>query len=93
MDLSSIIAMSIGVAGTIGGYMGGRHNSSVASDTLSMLSAQIETLKSQVEQIPGLNTRIQILEDLVTQRADVEGLKEIVGRMDDKIDDIRSRVV
>lgn len=85
MDANSIITIAIGVAGTVGGYMGGRKNSSIATETVSMLTTQIDTLKEQVEQIPILLNRIETLEGLVTQRADVETVKQIVTEIKGKL--------
>lgn len=86
MDLNSAITILIGMAGVVGGYMGGRKNASVASDTVSMLQTQIETLKDQCSQIPVLLERIAVLEEMVTQRAKVDEVLGIVTEIREKLD-------
>lgn len=86
MGLDAIIAVLIGVAGVAGGWVGGRKNSSIAMDTVSLLASQVEALKLEAQKIPPLLERIAILESLVTQRAEVEAVKEIVMRIEEKLD-------
>lgn len=87
---SNLIAILVGLAGSIGAYFGGRQvgkgaRMSETMDLVGLLSTQVEALKTQVEmltaecqQIPGLHQKIQWLEELATQRAQVEEVKTIV---------------
>jgi hypothetical protein len=87
MDANSIITVAVGVAASAGGYVSGRRNNGVAAETINIMAAQINTLKDQAATIPMLNTRIEVLESLVTQRAEVEAVKQIVTRIEEKLDE------
>jgi len=86
VDTATIVAILTGAAGVAGGWVGGRRNATVASDTVQMLSVQIEALQRECQKIPPLLERIKVLEELITQRADVEAVKEIVTRIEEKLD-------
>jgi hypothetical protein len=86
MGIEFILATLVGVAGVLGAFIGGRRNSSIAADTISMLQTRMDVFESETRKIPPLMQRIAILEELVTQRADVEGVKEIVLRIEEKVD-------
>jgi len=101
MDLSAItnVATIIGVA--VGGYAGGRIQgrgsaSQVAADTVEMLQTQVELLKEDKEtrdsELTDLRHRVEILEGLVTQRAEVEELGIKVSLVKDTVDRIAIRV-
>jgi len=83
--LLTTAAMYIGIA--VGGHVSGRMTartsaSQIAADTVDMLQAQIETLKDDKQErdaeLSELRTRISTLENLVTQRAEVELVHEEV---------------
>lgn len=97
MDITSAVAVIAGSAGSVGAYFGGRYSarsqqSQIASDTVGMLSTQVETLRAQLdllskrcEEIPALHERIKYLEGLALQRAAVDEVIEIVNRIEAKI--------
>jgi len=91
MDLTNVAALTIGSVGSIGAYFGGRYQarsqqSQIATDTVALLSTQITALKEQCDKIPTLQQEINVLRDLVTQRAEVEKVIEIVTRIEGKLD-------
>lgn len=101
MDLNALanIATVVGVA--VGGYAGGRLQgrssaSQIASDTVEMLQAQVEVLKEDKDvrdaELVDLRHRVEILEGLVTQRAEVEELNTKVSLVKDTVDRIAIRV-
>jgi len=101
MDLSYIgaIATSVGMGagGFIGGRLTGRNTvSQIAADTVEMLQAQIESLKGDKDEreleIYELRSRVTVLEELVTQRADVDEVSAKVTRVQDTVDRIASKV-
>jgi|EndMetStandDraft_4_1072995.scaffolds.fasta_scaffold00581_19 hypothetical protein len=101
MDVGSILT-AVSIVGTgFGGFVGGRASgrtaaSQIATDTVDMLSAQIELLKEDKEhrelEILDLNSRVAVLEGLVTQRAEVEELNTKVSLVKDVVDRIAVRV-
>lgn len=87
MDSGTIVTILTGAAGVAGGWVGGRRNVTVAADTVQMLTVQIEALQRECAKIPPLLDRIGVLEELITQRADVEAVKAIVTRIEEKLDE------
>ena len=101
MQIDAILSAATLTATAVGGFVGGRRTGKgdalgLAVGTVDLLQAQVETLsdyrieKDQV--IHGLEQRVQVLESLVTQRAevdavsvDVRGVKEVVDRIADKV--------
>jgi hypothetical protein len=101
MDINAItnVATVIGVA--LGGYAGGRMQgrssaSQIAADTVEMLQTQVEILKEDKEgsdaELVDLRHRVEILEGLVTQRAEVEELNVKVSLVKDTVDKIAIKV-
>lgn len=101
MDLNTItnVATIVGVA--FGGYAGGRMQgrssaSQVASDTVEMLQTQVEILREDKTmrdiELTNLRHRVETLEGLVTQRAEVEELSTKVSLVKDTVDRIAVRV-
>jgi len=86
MDVNTALTILIGFAGVAGGYVGGKRNSSLATDTISLLQSQVTALQSQCSQIPALHERIAVLEELVTQRAKVNEVLEIVTEIKEKME-------
>lgn len=101
MDYGSIVNV-VGVVGVgAGSYIGGRFtgrsaSSQIAADTVTMLSAQIESLEAGKEarelDILDLTQRVAVLEGLVTQRAPVEALNVKVDLVKGVVDRIADRV-
>jgi hypothetical protein len=86
VTFDAAVPVLIGLAGILGGWVGGRKNSALAQNTIALMSAQLDIIKQKADQIPALLERIAILESLVTQRADVEAVKEVVNRIEEKLD-------
>lgn len=101
MDYGSIVSV-VGVVGTgVGGYISGRLTgrsaaSQIASDTVDMLETQNDLLKEEKENMGlvllDLQTRVAVLEGLVTQRAEVEELSNKVSLVKDTVERIAERV-
>jgi DNA repair exonuclease SbcCD ATPase subunit len=101
MDTSAIITLATGIAGIVGGAWGGArysrsHEAEMASSTLEMLQARLDELDRQngekSSRISELVNRVEVLESLVTQRAEVEAVhlevtevKGIVSRIAVKV--------
>jgi len=85
MDQSAILAVAMALSGAIAGFLGGKRNGEIAAQTVTLLQAQVEELRTQCGQIPSLHERIAILEEMVTQRAKVEEVLEIVTEIKEKL--------
>ncbi len=85
MPIESVAAILIGIAGVIGGWWGGRKNSTLAITTANLLEQQVTALQREVSRIPDLLDRIALLEEMDTQRAAVEEVKKIVERIEARI--------
>lgn len=91
MDTSAIIAILTGVAGVGGGWVGGRRgavaqNAALAQDTITLLTTRLNVMEDEAAKIPALMERIANLESLVTQRAEVDRVIQIVTRIEEKVD-------
>lgn len=87
---TAILSIGTGLGGFLGGRMTGRSMASqVASDTVEMLSTQNELLKTEKEDMGlvllDLQTRVAVLEGLVTQRAEVSAVQVTVDRIAAKV--------
>jgi hypothetical protein len=91
----------IAVSTAVGGFATGRRTSSqdaimVASETIDMLQSQVEILKSDKQskdaELGNLRARVEILEGLVTQRAEVEELNDKVSLVKETVERIAIRV-
>lgn len=82
MGVETIVTILIGIAGVAGGYAGGKRTASgqsvsIAVETVELLKTQVEFLERENSE---LKARVEVLESLVTQRAEVEAVKtEVVG--------------
>jgi hypothetical protein len=97
MDSNTIVTVLTGLGGIVGGFFGGKRLAvSTAVDVVDLLQAAVEQLQVDKEhkdtEIAELKARIQVLEELVTQKADVaavrvevEGVREVVDRIADKV--------
>lgn len=101
MDLGSALTTASIVGTSIGGYLTGRMSgrsvaSQIASDTVDMLQTQVDLLTNDKEhrdlELLDLRTRVTVLEELVTQRADVEELTGKISLVKETVDRIAERV-
>lgn len=87
MDINSITAIAIPLAGVIGGWAVGRRG--LSRQTIELLQIQVSTLREdnieKAAQITLLEGKVNVLESLVTQKADVAEVKEIVERIAAKV--------
>lgn len=95
--LTIAAALGVGGGGFIGGRMTGNYNShQIATQTVEMLQAQVEVLEHNKEDrelvLLDLQTRVTVLEGLVTQRAEVEELHDKVDLVKGTVDRIAVRV-
>ena len=91
MDTGTLIAILTGVAGVGGGWATGRRgavaqNATLAQDTIALLNTRLSFMEGEAAKIPALMERITNLEGLVTQRAEVDKVIEIITRIEGKID-------
>ena len=87
-----MFAAVTGIAGAAGGFVGGRRTASteamsIAADTVDMLQAQVDLLTEDKRRsddlVTDLRHRVEVLESMITQRADVEAVRqEVVGIRD-----------
>lgn len=90
MNIDAAVAILIGIAGVLGGWTGGRRgavaaNAALAQGTIDLLQSRVTAMETEINRIPALLDRIAFLESLVTQRADVETVKEIVTRIEERL--------
>lgn len=87
MDADALITILTGVAGITGGFFGGKRlgnaqATTLAVSTVELLQVAVGELERQGrikdEELSDLRGRVSILEDLVTQRAEVEAVHEDV---------------
>ena len=92
-----MVSIGTGLGGYFGGRMTGRSAASqIASDTVDMLQTQVDLLKGDKEhrdlELLDLRTRVTVLEELVTQRADVEELTGKISLVKETVDKIAVKV-
>lgn len=101
MDVSAIITILTGTAGVAGGFFGGKkfgHSQAaqISVDTVELLQMAVAELRTQVAEkdslVTDLRARVEILESLVTQRAEVEGVHEEVKGVRGVVDRIAAKV-
>lgn len=101
MGIEAIMAAIIGISGAAGGFYEGRRRGRestvrVAVDTVELLQAQVATLAVDREEkdavIMDLRARVEILESLVTQRAEVEVVHEEIRGVRGVVDRIATRM-
>lgn len=94
MDADAIITVLTGVAGVSGGFFGGMRlgkgqAAQMSVNTVELLQAAVSELRTQAQakdgELADLRGRISVLEDLVTQRAEVEIVRGIVDRIATKV--------
>lgn len=101
MGIEAIVATVLLIAGSAGGYLGGKRSAlsqsmGIAVDTVELLQAQVALLVEQGrekdERIATLEGRVNILGDLVTQRAEVEAVHQEVMKIQTVVDRIAAKV-
>lgn len=101
MGIEAIVATVLLVAGSAGGYFGGKRSAvaqsmGIAVDTVELLQTQIAALveqnKEKDQRIATLEGRVTILGDLVTQRAEVEAVHDEVISVKLVVDRIAAKV-
>lgn len=94
MGVETLVAIMIAFAGACGGFFEGRRRgavstASIAHNTVSMLEAQVEALlrdkTTNDVMIASLRQRVECLESLVTQKAEVAEVKAVVDRIATKV--------
>lgn len=85
MTLSDAVAFLVAIAAVVGGFFGGRQTGRMQDQAISALRTTVEEQQRHMALIPELQARILVLEDLVTQRANVERVIEIVEDLQEKI--------
>ena len=94
MDAGAIITILTGAAGVVGGFFGGKRlghtqAQALAVDTVELLTLAVGELRIQAgikeQEIATLRGRIDILEGLVTQRAEVDEVRLIVDKIAQKV--------
>lgn len=87
MDPGTLAQIATLIAGVGGGFVTGRRG--VARQTVELLQIQADTLtnqnNTQAQKITALESKVEILEGLVTQRAAVAEVKEVVDRIAAKV--------
>lgn len=83
MDPGTLVQVATLVGGMGGGFIAGRRG--VARQTVELLQIQADTLtnqnSTQAAEITMLKGKVEVLESLVTQRAAVAEVKEVVDRI------------
>ncbi len=87
MEPSTIITFLVGAAAILGGFVGGRQTTKAQADAINAMRNTIDEQQRIIDTIPAMRARIELLESLVTQRANVERVIEIVTRIEEKVDD------
>ena len=97
MDAGTVITVATAAAAAVGGFFGGKRTGNTnaiesAVGVVELLRAKLEVLESDKEQgdrkISELSVRIEVLESLVTQRADVEAVADEVHGVRNVVDRI-----
>jgi len=101
MDMGPVVdaaaILGTGIGSFIGGRIAGRTSvSQIATDTVEMLTTQVDLLKEDKRtkdaELINLRARVGVLEELVTQRAQVEELTDKVSLVRETVDRIADRV-
>lgn len=101
MGAETIVAAVIGLAGAAGSYIAGKRTATgtamgIAVDTVDLLQVQVATLVQKNEEkdslVADLRARVEILEGLVTQRAEVELVHREVQDVRGVVDRIATKV-
>lgn len=92
IDVSTVIAVATGVAGATGGYVSGKQVNRVQKETIDTQTASLEALRLRIDEqdrrlqvIPELESRITVLTEIATQKANVEYVIEVVDRIEERL--------
>lgn len=87
MDPDTVMQIAIPLVGIASGWSIGRRG--LSRQTIDLLRIQVETLREGNEtkdlELTDLKARVEVLESLVTQRAAVDEVREIVNRIADRV--------
>lgn len=87
MDQDALVSILLALSSVGAGFTIGRRG--LSSETVQMLQAQVEAHErdkaERNEKIVILEGRLEVLESLVTQRAAVDEVREIVDRIADRV--------
>lgn len=82
-----MLQIGVPLVGIASGWSVGRRG--LSRQTVDLLQIQVATLKENKEakdlELTELRARVEVLESLVTQRAAVDEVKEIVNRIADRV--------
>jgi FtsZ-binding cell division protein ZapB len=101
MDAATIVTLVTGAVSMTGGFVGGRRMASgqavsIAVDTVELLQVQVQSLENKNNikeaELSELRSRVDLLEGLVTQRAEVEAVHEDVREVREVVDRIAEKV-
>lgn len=101
MDSETVITILTGAAGVAGGFFGGRRlgvstDAQTAVNTVELLQIAVAELERQGrtkdEELADLRGRVGVLEDMVTQRAEVAAVHEEVKGVRGVVNAIAAKV-
>jgi len=101
MGAEAVLAAFAGLAGILGGFLEGRRRArdagmEVAVNTVELLQAQVEALagdrRDKDSTIADLQSRVKVLESLITQRAEVEAVHKDVKTIKNAVHRIAAKV-
>jgi FtsZ-binding cell division protein ZapB len=101
MDSETIITILTGAAGVAGGFFGGKKlgastDSQTAVNTVELLQIAVAELERQGhakdEELADLRGRVGVLEDMVTQRAEVAAVHEEIKGVRGVVNSIAAKV-
>lgn len=101
MDPATIWTVGTGIASAAGGYFGGRvfgnnHSVETAANIVEMMKTEVGVLKERLDdkdtEVSKLTTEVNVLKELVTQRADVEAVHEDVKAVKTTVDRIAEKL-
>lgn len=93
-NLDAVISFIMMAGTAIGAWVAGKRSTrdgrmNDAVQTVQLLRAEIDTLKGKLQEreqeIAELRGRLITMEDLVTQRANVDGVRQVVDKIAEKV--------
>ena len=90
IEITVILGALVVLMTSAGSYMGGKKTGKSqtlndAATAVNVLAASLAELRQQRDEddrkIQALEAKVEILESMVTQRADVKGVREVVDRI------------